>query len=268
MDKHPIEKFPAKEKAKDIFLIKEGSLHNTACLLLHGFSASPYNLKALAEYLHERGFTTLVPRLAGHGTDPSDLEQTTLEDWLYSARQGLERLKKDFDRVIIIGTSIGGNLALRLANEFPEEVKGLVLVGTSIKLKRHLFIKSGLPIVNKFGLKKNITKKWISRENLAKYLDEGNYDVLPLKSVAEILKLIYKYSLDDMKILRHPSLIIHSRNDNIVNYKSAKILYNNVKSETKELIIIDGNEHYPIVNTHGNEVLDKIYKFILHLSKK
>lgn len=263
MKKHPNEQYPIKEKAKDIFLDREES--RAGCLLLHGFTASPYNLKTLAEYLHKKGFVVSVPRLAGHGTHYSDLEKMTMEDWIYSAREAFLELKEKTDKIIIIGTSLGSNLALRLANEFPKEIKGVILVSTSVYLKKHFLIKSALPLVNRLRIKKTVSKRDVSPENLDNYIEEGNYTLVPLKGVAQILKLIYQYSLDDIKIFTHPSLVIHSRHDRVVRLKSSRFVYENIKSETKELIIIDSMDHYPVVNSHGTEVLDKIHNFILKI---
>ncbi|MCF6248669.1 MAG: 1-acyl-sn-glycerol-3-phosphate acyltransferase, partial [Desulfobacula sp.] len=46
-------------------------------LLIHGYMAAPEEMKAFAQYLHDRSFTVYVPRLKGHGTAPEDLAQST-----------------------------------------------------------------------------------------------------------------------------------------------------------------------------------------------
>jgi carboxylesterase len=61
----------------------------TGCLLLHGFSAMPGEMRPLGEYLAETGFTVLGIRLTGHATHPNDLEQTRWIDWLFHPQRNM-----------------------------------------------------------------------------------------------------------------------------------------------------------------------------------
>ncbi len=58
-------------------------------LLLHGFTASPWEVKELAEYLNKDNITVYGTLLAGHGTSPRDLKKTKWEDWYKSSGEGL-----------------------------------------------------------------------------------------------------------------------------------------------------------------------------------
>src|SRR4051794_39709983 len=57
--------------------------------VLHGFTGSPVSMRPLAEAFAEAGFAVELPRLPGHGTDPSDLALTTWDDWLAEAERAL-----------------------------------------------------------------------------------------------------------------------------------------------------------------------------------
>src|SRR5438477_1125659 len=81
-----------------------------ACLLIHGFSGSPPEMRWLGSYLAERGVRVEGVRLAGHGTRPEELSHLTWRDWLRSASEGLERLSRNGRQVAIIGFSMGGLL--------------------------------------------------------------------------------------------------------------------------------------------------------------
>jgi carboxylesterase len=41
---------------------------DTGCLLIHGFTGTPQNIRPLGDFLARRGLTVLAPRLHGHGT--------------------------------------------------------------------------------------------------------------------------------------------------------------------------------------------------------
>src|SRR5437868_14176159 len=77
----------------------------TACLLIHGFSGSPPEMRGLGEYLAGQGIRVEGVRLAGHGTEPEDLKHLNWRDWLQSASEGLERLSqgRDKEHVVIVG---------------------------------------------------------------------------------------------------------------------------------------------------------------------
>src|SRR4029453_16615399 len=91
----------------------EGS--DDGCLLVHGFTGTPQNVRPLGDFLARRGLTVLAPRLAGHGTSVDEFEKTGPEDWISTVEGGLDQLKKTCSSVFVIGISMGGTLAMHLA---------------------------------------------------------------------------------------------------------------------------------------------------------
>ena len=88
-----------------------------ALLLLHGSGDTPQSLRHLADRLHDAGYSVSVPLLPGHGRSPRDFASATAEDYHSAARRALEELAQSAAWVGIIGLSMGGALAARLANE-------------------------------------------------------------------------------------------------------------------------------------------------------
>src|SRR5439155_4150293 len=104
------------------------------CLLVHGFTATPDEMRPLGEALARRGFPVRGVRLAGHGTDVADLAMTGWPAWFASVEEGLDRLRTDASRVAIAGMSLGALLAIHAAATRPADVAGLVLCGTPLRL--------------------------------------------------------------------------------------------------------------------------------------
>jgi carboxylesterase len=103
----------------------------TGVLCLHGFAASPAEVRWLAEALSRDGHTVFSPRLAGHGSQYRDLARARASDWFLSARDAFDILSAQCSRVLIAGHSMGGMLALLLAAQ-PDLKAGGTLAGIAV----------------------------------------------------------------------------------------------------------------------------------------
>lgn len=86
-----------------------------ALLLLHGFGDTPQTLRYLADRLHAEGYTVRAPLLPGHGRGLRDFARASADDYLRLARHELTRLRESLPWVGLIGLSMGGAIAARLA---------------------------------------------------------------------------------------------------------------------------------------------------------
>lgn len=109
----------------------------TYCVLyLHGFSASWYEgYPAHVRFAQKFGFNLYAPRLHNHGliSDDALLDMTPDKLW-ESAKEALMVARSLGKKVIIMGTSTGGTLALKLAADFPEYVDALILYSPNIRI--------------------------------------------------------------------------------------------------------------------------------------
>jgi carboxylesterase len=104
----------------------------TGVLLLHGLSGAPSEVKPLGDYLAAKGYSTLGPWLAGHGTSPQDLAKTRWQDWSKSAREAFEILSRRCPKIYLAGLSMGADQALHLAAHFP--VAGVISMAAPIRI--------------------------------------------------------------------------------------------------------------------------------------
>ncbi len=110
-----------------------------ALLYLHGFSASwMEGYPANAEFARHFGMNSYFPRLASHGLITEDpLIDMTPDNLWESAKEALMIASNLGERVIIMGTSTGSTLALKLAAEFPEYVDALILYSPNIRINNN-----------------------------------------------------------------------------------------------------------------------------------
>jgi alpha-beta hydrolase superfamily lysophospholipase len=98
-------------------------------VLLHGLTSSPPQFVELGQMLHERGANVLIPRLPRHGQENrlSDiLEGLTRHELTAFATRTLAEARAMGERVIVIGFSLGGLIALWMAQH--ESVDRVVAV--------------------------------------------------------------------------------------------------------------------------------------------
>ncbi len=232
----------------DGFVLGNGDV---AVLLTHGLGASPYEIKELSEYLSERNITVYGVRLAGHGTSWQDLNERKWDEWYKSYSEAYLSVKPLKQKVFVGGMSLGGVLALRLAED--QQVDGVIslapaLILSDTRSKYAWLFKYFSP----FSLRN------ISIEKRPYY-----YDRFPVASVAEAVTLSDVVEKDLSKI-DEPTFIMEYTEDNRVNPISSQIIYDNIASQNKQLRWINGSGHVMIVDDDNKEkYFEEIYQFIL-----
>lgn len=109
----------------------------TYCLLyLHGFSASWYEGNPVhIDFARRYGMNLYMPLLAAHGIDTTEALIGMTPDRLYeSAKEALVVAQSLGEKIILMSTSTGGTLSLKLASEFPELMEGLILLSPNVAI--------------------------------------------------------------------------------------------------------------------------------------
>ena len=79
------------------------------------------------------GARVVAPRLPGHGTHWRDLARTRWWDWYGAVEDAYHELSGQCGTVYVAGLSMGGALALRLAEHYSDDVRGLILVNPALQ---------------------------------------------------------------------------------------------------------------------------------------
>jgi pimeloyl-ACP methyl ester carboxylesterase len=97
-----------------------------ACLLLHGFGEGAYVWNRFAPSVAHL-FRTLAVDLRGHGDSSWDtMGRYSIENHVADVLHVIQTLR--LDRLVLVGHSLGGDIALRVATALPSEVVGLALI--------------------------------------------------------------------------------------------------------------------------------------------
>lgn len=224
-------------------------------LLSHGFTGSPASMVPWGKDLAERGYTVSVPRLPGHGTTWQDMNRTTWRDWYATVDQELTQLKDQCEQVFVFGLSMGGTLALRLAEKRPEDVAGLVLVNPAVTLKRPEL--KLIPFLSKFvpsipGIGNDIAKP---------DMDEYGYDRTPLKALASQLELWADVRANLSKVTA-PLLLFRSDEDHVVDATSAPIIRDGISSTVFDEINLNRSFHVATLDWDAPFIMESAAQFV------
>lgn len=210
------------------------------CLLVHGFTGTPKEMRMLGEYLNEQGHTVLGVRLAGHATRIEDMIRMNYSDWLACVEDGYDMLKSHTEKIFLMGLSMGGVLSLTQAAWM--DVAGVVAMSTPYMMpvewvRRFPWV---LPLVSPFY--KKVAKSedyWFNPK-----VGEGHisYSYNPTRPAYQLYQLL-KLMRDSLPEIRVPALIIHSKDDAYVLKENVEPLFNAIGSPEKELIWTDHTSH-------------------------
>jgi carboxylesterase len=240
------------------FFFDSGS---TGCLLIHGFSGSPPEMRPMGEYLAAKGLTVLGVRLAGHGTSPKDMATTTWHDWVASAEKGLRELQRRCDRVFVAGLSMGGLITLHLAVH--HSVAGIVVMAAPAYIADWRF--RFLPLAQYFI-------RWVTPGIESDLTDPGaenrisSYQVLPIRcvvSLRELLRLVRR-ELPQVKV---PALVMQGEEDHHVPADSARIIFEELGTTEKEIVWWPNSGHCITVDSERQAVWARAYEFIVQHSR-
>jgi carboxylesterase len=228
-------------------------------LLVHGFTGSPASVKPWAQALAEQGYAVEVPLLPGHGTRWQDLNQVTWTDWYTAVEAAFDRLRTTCDAVVVAGLSVGGCLALRVAEERGDQVAGIVLVNpylSSIRTELHLLpvLKYVLPSLR--GVVNDIRKPG---------QDEHGYDRLPLKGLAEVTSM-WKVVVPDLGRVTQPLLSFRSENDHVIDPSSSATLLHGVSSSDVEERTLDDSYHVATLDHDAERIFAESGEFIARVT--
>ena len=223
--------------------------------MLHGFTGSPASVRPWAEGLHEAGYTVSVPRIAGHGTSPSDLNQTNWSDWYSSAEDAYVELSQKCDRVFVAGFSVGGALALKLAQIRGNEIEGLLLLNPSIFDDRKFF--KVLPLLKHLVPSVKGGPTDVAQPGAPKH----GYDRIPLRALDSVREL-WKEVEANLYQVDLPILIGYSINDHVVNPACSQTVIDNVTSSSIREIIFEHSFHNVALDYELEDLITESVEYI------
>lgn len=226
------------------------------CLLVHGFSGSPPEMRPLGEFLARKGLTVLGVRLAGHGTSLQDMAKTTWRDWVASAEEGLQELQERCPTVFAAGLSMGGLIVLHLAAH--HLLDGIIAMAAPAYIADWRFPL--LPLAQYFV-------RWVTPPIESDLTDPEaeerifSYGVFPTRCLVSLGKLI-RLVRRELPQVNSPVLIMQGEKDRHIPQESAQIFFEGLRMEDKGIVWWPNSGHCITVDSEREAVWTRAYEFI------
>lgn len=230
-------------------------------LLCHGFTGTTQSLRPWAEHLGGAGLTVIAPRLPGHGTRWQDMNNTRFSDWYAELERAFDDLRARCESVFVMGLSMGGTLALRLAELRAAEVAGLVVVNASLASDRK-DIKL-VPALSKVPLLFNVMASFpgVGSDIKKQGVTELAYPRTPLKAFASLQKA-WPVVRADLHRITCPVLIYRSRIDHVVEPVSGRVLLSGLGKGAVQERILDDSYHVATLDNDAPTIFAGSLEFV------
>jgi carboxylesterase len=230
-------------------------------LVSHGFTGTPQSMRYYGEALHSAGFTVAGPLLKGHGTSPADMAKTTALDWIQSLEEALDRLRNMCTRIFITGLSMGGTLTLYMAAKHPDVFAGAIPINAVIQFES--------PDLAAIVLD---TKTPPFLPGIANDIKDPNskelaYAEAPLAAFKESYALT-NVTRDLLPRIKCPTLIMHSREDHVINPSNLRVIAGLVGANRVETLWLENSYHVATIDNDKDFICEQAHRFISSIANR
>jgi acylglycerol lipase len=237
----------------------EAGKKDLAILIFHGITAysGAYEMAALP--FSEGGYTTFGLDYRGHGLSGGNRgDSPNKERWIADLAESVEFVKSlGFQRVVVLGHSLGVAAAMCVAEAIPEELAGVVLLSGAYEGK------SGSTTDQlSFFQKLRIISSSIFRPShqAVEYYREGMLGMDdPLFNYKYTLRFLTMLDVKQLHIpenMNAPVLVGIGDQDEMFDVEKARELYDLIPGSNKEFLVWKGATHAEIGREHWEQIVD------------
>ncbi len=248
-------------------------------LFIHGLSSSPLEMMSCAHALYKAGFSVRVPHYSTFGLNSKDLHKGVIEPWerwreeLYN---DFRQMKKEYNKIFVVGFCFGAILALDLVLEFGNDITALALLSTpffydgwampwyqklmpfvcSTPLKKFLYYEEREP----YGVKNEAMRKVIKTAMKRYKTSSAGSAKISLTGIYEAY-LLTKQVKKNLSKISHPLLVIHAQEDETASVRNVAYLQENIQSANLRILLLQNSYHMITLDNEKEMVASEITNF-------
>lgn len=214
---------------------------NKAILIVHGYSKRRWHaLDPLISYLEAEGYTLFYPAIYNN----LDEHDCNAQEWVQRMIVEAQNITKRFEKVYVIGFSMGGVVASAIA--------------AAVKVNRLILLAPAFEYITFENLKNKVKNSLLPKT----IETDTNYPPIPL-TFERTFKEVVKDFKSSIQYVKCPLLIIHGSKDSRIPLSSSHYAYEKTCSFHKQLIILEGVNHNLVEDiTYNTQIFSLIQSFI------
>lgn len=223
-------------------------------LLIHGFTGCVSHMRPLGDALADRGYTVMGFNLPGHAATEKEMGQTDWSQWLQASRDALAKLRRRCDQVTVAGLSMGGDIALILAEEGLADACAAI---SAPMASRNPWIHAA-PFAAPFKPRVSWAPPTERHQTLDPAFDYG-YSGFPTRKLIDLQYLMRKARRNLFR-LRCPLLAVQSTGDRTVWPGSLTCILQGVSSQHKQKLVLRDVPHVCTLSSELPAIVDAVDK--------
>lgn len=217
-----------------------------AALLIHGYPGTPAEMRPVAKILESVGWASHGLLLPGFGTEIASLAEKRHTDWQDAVQNEVVALKKHYRRIVLVGYSMGGALAINAASS--SSIDGLILFSPFIQLEHFLWkslplLRRVFPKVKIFRLLKPNFADPQTRAGILNFMPNADLDApevqaaildfeLPIAMFDEI-RILGRQAGKALESVQAPALVFQGLQDELVKPETSRRYVNKLPNLLK-----------------------------------
>lgn len=256
-------------------------------VFVYGLVCNNEHWKWQIEHFNKNKYDLLIHDFRGHynSSGSEDISACTFENFAMDLHSLTDRLNRK--KIILLGHSMGVNVALEFATRFPESVQGIVLISgaatpphdfmfgsnisqTTIPLLKSFnqFFPKVVSAIWKNSYRAKIIRTMVLRGGFNHHQTHDDFVKIYLQKLGELpVELFFKLleEMEDHSVINHldeidcPVLLIGGDKDALIPNKSQEVLKKYLKKS--EFYIVHLGSHVPQVD-FPNQINSRIESFI------
>ena len=229
-------------------------------LLIHGFTGTCAHMRPLAEDLAARGYTVRTINLPGHALTEADMAKATWQQWLHAAKEAAYQMMQEVRVFTVAGLSMGGVLALLIAEQMKPDVCVPISAPTAVKNPGLPFSGLAAPFYPRIS--------WGPATDRHTCIDKTydfGYSGFPTAKGADLYRLI-KMANRNLFNIQCPILAVQSDGDETIWEGSADRILNEVSSKMRRKLWLHGMPHVVTLTPEYPAIADAMADLIEQVS--
>lgn len=229
-------------------------------LLIHGFTGTCAHMRPLADALAARGYTVRTINLPGHASTEADMAKADWQQWLHAAKEAAYEMMQQVRVFTVAGLSMGGVLALLIAQQMKVDVCVPISAPTAVKNRALPLAGLAAPFVPLIP--------WGPATDRHRHIDK-NYDFgysgFPTAKGADLNRLI-KMANRNLFSIQCPILVVQSDGDETIWQGSADAILEGVSSKVRSKLQLHGMPHVVTLTPEYASIADAMDGLIRRVS--